>query len=225
MKQLLKYLPSFRLCNAQNPVNQLIVTVQVHAPPREPVTVGDPGTSFTPSSLPGTSHGTALQVGAASLFLCLPVCLCVCLYLLNACALLHHLNYGMKHFKPRRLRQFVSMLLQTASQSISGNPKCVCYVSALLKRSVNWYRLCGGTPVHVYPALTFSGSCTGPQTPSQWCSSFRYCTQNTDNCAFHHRNIPPPPPALSSLRHIHTHARTHTHTWMLHFLWTANRRG
>ena len=50
-----------------------------------------------------------------------------------------------------------------------------------------------------------------PQTPSQWCSSFRYCTLNTDNCALHHRNIPPPPPALSSLRHIHTHARTHTH--------------
>ena len=104
MKQLLKNLPSFRLCNAQNPVNQLIVTVQVHAPPRETVTVGDPGTSFTLSSLPGTSHGTALQVDVASLFLCLPVCLCVCLYLLNACALLHHLNYRMKHFKPRKLR-------------------------------------------------------------------------------------------------------------------------
>ena len=86
MKQLLFFLPSLRLCNAQNPVNQLIVTVQVHAPPREPVTVGDPGTSFTPSS--------RCQVQAVALpcrlvwrlyfsaFLC--VCVYVCIYWMHA---------------------------------------------------------------------------------------------------------------------------------------------
>jgi len=83
MKQLLFFI--FYLHSFKNPVNQLLITVQVHAPPREPVTVGDAGTPLTPSPLPGTSHGTTLQVGVASLFLCLPVCLCACLYLLNAC--------------------------------------------------------------------------------------------------------------------------------------------
>ena len=123
-------------------MNQLLVTVEVHAPPREPVTVGDPGTRSTPSSLPGTSHGTAVQVGVSSWFLCL---LCVCVHV---CIFCMRAPYFMILFVP--------------------------------------------APKYLVNAAVHSA-----------------IVQITDNCAFHHRNIPAPPTGPSQTK---THTHTHTHT-------------
>ena len=152
---------------------------------------GQPRDSSTPSPLPDTRHGTALKVGVASLLPCLPLCLCACLYFLYACALLHDHKYGMKHFNPCRSQHrwwYLSVRYYKQHlhlQKSKVRMLCVCIAQAVSKVvHTLWWNSnpCLPSP-HVFRILYLS---------PKWCSSFHYCT-NTDNCAFHHPNIPPSP--------------------------------
>ena len=100
---------------------------------------GRPWDSSTPSPLPGTNHGTALQVGVASLFLFLPLCLCACLYFLYVCALLHDHKYGMKHFNPMQVTALLMVLILSVRyykqhlhlQKSKVRTLCVCTTQAV----------------------------------------------------------------------------------------------